>query len=234
MPGRRSLEAIPGIPSEVDNSSEFRYRDALLGPETLVISVAQSGETVDTLEAMAEAKKKGSPQITICNTVGAQSTRIADGVVYTRCGLEIGVCSTKTFSSSVAALYLLACHLGRLRGSLDDERAAGFVEPLAHIPELLGQMLSRDAEYERLAHLFFRSQNFLFLGRGLQYAIAMEGALKLKEVSYIHAEGYPAGEMKHGPIALIDQSMPVVALALPDGVRENMPSNIEQGAARAG
>ena len=234
MLGRRYMERIAGIPAEVDNSSEFRYRDARLGPETLVVSVAQSGETVDTLEAMGEAKRKGSPQITICNTVGAQSTRIADGVVYTRCGLEIGVCSTKTFSSSVAALYLLACYLGRLRGSLDDEQAAGFVEPLAHIPELLGQMLSRDAEYERLAHLFFRSQDFLFLGRGAQYPIAMEGALKLKEVSYIHAEGYPAGEMKHGPIALIDQSMPVVAIALRDGLRDKMLSNIEQVRARDG
>jgi glucosamine--fructose-6-phosphate aminotransferase (isomerizing) len=234
MLGRQYVERIAGIPAEVDNSSEFRYRDAWLGPETLVISVAQSGETVDTLEAMAEAKRKGSPQVTVCNTVGAQSTRIADGVVYTRCGLEIGVCSTKTFSSSVAALYLLACYLGRLRGSLDDEQVAGFVEPLAHVPELIGQMLSRDAEYERLAHLFFRSQNFLFLARGLQYPIAMEWALKLKEVSYIHAEGYPAGEMKHGPIALIDQSMPVVAIALRDGLRDKMLSNIEQVRTRDG
>jgi glucosamine--fructose-6-phosphate aminotransferase (isomerizing) len=234
MLGRQYVERIAGIPAEVDNSSEFRYRDAPLGPETLVVSVAQSGETVDTLEAMAEAKRKGSPQITICNTVGAQSTRIADGVVYTRCGLEIGVCSTKTFTSSVAALYLLACRLGRQRGSLDDEQVAGFVEPLAHIPELIGQMLSRDAEYERLAHRFFRSQNLLFLGRGLQYPVAMEGALKLKEVSYIHAEGYPAGEMKHGPIALIDPSMPVVAIALRDGLRDKMLSNIEQVRARDG
>ncbi len=234
MLGRHYMERVAGIPAEVDNSSEFRYRDAHLGAETLVVSVAQSGETVDTLEAMAEAKRKGSLQITICNTVGAQSTRIADAAVYTRCGLEIGVCSTKTFTSSVAALYLLACYLGRLRRSLDDEQVAGFVEPLAHIPELIGQMLSRDAEYERLAHLFFRSQNFLFLARGLQYPIAMEGALKLKEVSYIHAEGYPAGEMKHGPIALIDQSVPVVAIALRDDLRGKMLSNVEQVRARDG
>jgi glucosamine--fructose-6-phosphate aminotransferase (isomerizing) len=232
--GRSYIEQIAGIPAEIDNSSEFRYREAVFGPETLVISVAQSGETVDTLEAMAEAKRRGSPQITICNTPGTQTTRVADGTILTRCGPEIAVCSTKTFTASVLAIYLLACHLGRLRGQFDEARLAELIEPLAHIPTLLGRVLQDEPRVEELAHRFWRSQNFLYLGRGIEYPIAMEGAIKLKEVSYIHAEGYPAGEMKHGPIALIDGSMPVVAIAARDGLRDKMVSNIEQVKARDG
>jgi glucosamine--fructose-6-phosphate aminotransferase (isomerizing) len=234
MVGRHYFEHIAGLSAEVDNSSEFRYRDPLVGPDTLVVSIGQSGETVDTLAAMAEAGSKGAHQVTVCNVVGSQATRAAEGAVLTRCGLEIAVASTKTFTSAIAALYLLACHLGRRRGSLDDLQLAGLLDPLARIPHLVGEVLKQDAEFERLAHLFFRQQNFLFLARGIEYPIAMEGALKLKEVSYIHAEGYPAGEMKHGPIALIDQSMPVVAIAVRDGLYDKMLANIEQVKARDG
>ena len=234
MVGRHYFEHIAGLSAEVDNSSEFRYRDPLVGPDTLVVSIGQSGETVDTLAAMSEAGSKGARQVTICNVVGSQATRVAEGAVLTRCGLEIAVASTKTFTSAIAALYLLACHLGRRRDHLDDLQLAGLLDPLARIPHLVGEVLKQDAEFERLAHLFFRQQNFLFLARGIQYPIAMEGALKLKEVSYIHAEGYPAGEMKHGPIALIDQSMPVVAIAVRDGLYDKMLANIEQVKARDG
>ena len=234
MAGRHYIEAIAGIPAEVDNASEFRYRDTLIGPETLVISVAQSGETVDTLEAMHDVQRRGSPQITVCNTPGAQSTRIADATLYTRCGPEIGVASSKTLTASMVALYLLSCHLGRLRDRLDAARLEELVAPLAHIPDLIGRVLQRSPRYEELAQRFHRLHHFLFLGRGLQYPVAMEGALKLKELSYIHAEGYPAGEMKHGPIALIDEQMPTVAIAVRDGLREKMLSNIEQVRARDG
>jgi len=234
MIGKHYIERIAGLPAEVDNASEFRYREALVGPETLVISVAQSGETVDTLEAMHEAKRRGALLATVCNTPGAQSTRIADGTVYTRCGPEIGVASSKTFTASTVALYLLACHLGRARAVLDDARLAALVEPLAHLPDLMGRVLQRSDELKELAHRFHGYHHFLFLGRGLQYPVAMEGALKLKELSYIHAEGYPAGEMKHGPIALIDETMPTIAIAVRDGLRDKMLSNIEQVRARDG
>ncbi len=234
MVGRTYFERIAGVAAEVDNSSEFRYRDALIGPETLVISVAQSGETVDTLEAMAEAKRRGAPQITICNTPGAQSTRVADGYILTRCGPEVAVASTKTMTASITALYLLATHVGRLRGAIDDASVGELLADLAQAPSLIGRVLKQEPQVRDIAHRLFGSQNFLFLARGPEYAMAMEGALKLKEVSYIHAEGYPAGEMKHGPIALIDASMPVVAIALDDGTRDKMLSNIEQVRARDG
>ena len=234
MVGKYYIEHIAGIAAEVDNASEFRYRDPIIGPDTLVISVAQSGETVDTLEAMAEAKRRGALQITVCNTPGSQATRVADGVVYTRCGLEIGVASTKTLLGSIVALYLLACHLGQQRGHLDEQSLSELLHPLTRMPQLVGSVVKNAQEYEDLAHLFFRHQNFLYLARGIQYPIAMEGALKLKEVSYIHAEGYPAGEMKHGPIALIDREMPVILIALRDALRDKMISNIEQVRARDG
>jgi glucosamine--fructose-6-phosphate aminotransferase (isomerizing) len=234
MVGKHYIEQIAGLAAEVDNASEFRYRNPIIGPETLVISVAQSGETVDTLEAMAEAKRRGALQITVCNTPGSQATRIADGVVYTRCGLEIGVASTKTLLGSITALYLLACYLGQQRGHLDEERLGELLHPLTRMPQLVGSVVGRAPQCEELAHIFFRHQNFLYLARGIEYPIAMEGALKLKEVSYIHAEGYPAGEMKHGPIALIDQEMPVILIAVRDGLRDKMISNIEQVRARDG
>ncbi len=234
MVGRHYMERIAGLPAEFENASELRYRQPIMGPETLVVSVSQSGETVDTLAAMEEAREKGCPQITICNVVGSQSVRVADGVVYTRCGLEIGVASTKTYVAAIAALYMLACYLGQARGLIDRERMAGLLDPLARLPNLAGEVASRSIEYERLAKQFYRFSHFLFLGRGLQYPVAMEGALKLKEVSYIHAEGYPAGEMKHGPIALIDREMPVIAIVQRDELRDKMMSNIEQVKAREG
>ena len=234
MVGRYFFERIAGLPAEYDNASEMRYREPLIGPDTLVISVTQSGETVDTLAAMEQAKRKGCPQIAITNMPGSQATRMADGTVATRCGLEIGVCSTKTYTASITAMYLLACYLAQERGVADRERMAGYFEPLARLPNLAGEVLKLEPQIEKLAHRFFRCENFLFLGRGLQFPVAMEGALKLKEVSYIHAEGYPAGEMKHGPIALIDRDMPVIALCPRDGLREKMLSNIEQVKTREG
>ena len=234
MLGRTYFERIAGIPAEVDNSSEFRYRHALIGPDTLVVSVAQSGETVDTLEAMADAKRNGAPQITICNTPGAQSTRVADGTILTRCGPEVAVASTKTLTASISALYLLACHVGRVRGTLSEAQLEASIVALAHAPGLMGEVLGHERQVRDIAYALATHENFLFLARGTQFPMALEGALKLKEVSYIHAEGYPAGEMKHGPIALIDRSMPVVAIALDDGTREKMLSNIEQVRAREG
>jgi glucosamine--fructose-6-phosphate aminotransferase (isomerizing) len=183
---------------------------------------------------MGEAKERGALQVTICNVVGSEATRVAGGVVYTRCGLEIGVCSTKTFTASVIALYLLACYLGQAGGLISRERMAALLEPLARVPYLAGEITKRETEFERLAHQFDRYNSFLYLGRGIQFPVAMEGALKLKEVSYIHAEGYPAGEMKHGPIALIDREMPVIAIALKDNLHDKMMSNIEQVKAREG
>ncbi|MEO8457595.1 MAG: glutamine--fructose-6-phosphate transaminase (isomerizing) [Chloroflexota bacterium] len=234
MVGRYFFERIAGIPAEYDNASEMRYRQPIIGPDTLVVSVTQSGETVDTLAAMEEAKNKGAMQIAITNVAGSQAVRMANGSVQTRCGLEIGVCSTKTYTASITAMYLLACYLAQERGLVDRERMAGYFDPLARLPNLAGEVLKLEPQIERLAHKFHRCENFLFLGRGLQFPVAMEGALKLKEVSYIHAEGYPAGEMKHGPIALIDRDMPVIALCPRDGLREKMLSNIEQVKTREG
>jgi glucosamine--fructose-6-phosphate aminotransferase (isomerizing) len=183
---------------------------------------------------MEEAKRKGALQVAITNVPGSQASRLADGTVHTRCGLEIGVCSTKTYTAGITAMYLLACYLAQERGLADRERMAGYFEPLARLPNLAGEVMKLEPQVQALAHRFHNCENFLFLGRGLQYPVAMEGALKLKEVSYIHAEGYPAGEMKHGPIALIDREMPVVALCPRDGLREKMLSNIEQVKTREG
>jgi glucosamine--fructose-6-phosphate aminotransferase (isomerizing) len=234
MVGRAFIEKIAQLPAEIDNASEMRYREPLIGPDTLVIAVTQSGETVDTLAAMEEARRKGALLVAITNVPGSQASRTADGAVHTRCGLEIGVCSTKTYTASITAIYLLACYLAQERGIADRERIAGHFEPLSRLPSLAGETLKLEPQIERLAQRYWKSQNFLFLGRGYQYPVAMEGALKLKEVSYIHAEGYPAGEMKHGPIALIDREMPVFALAPRDGLRDKMMSNIEQVRAREG
>ena len=234
MIGRHYFEQITGLPAEYDNASEMRYRGAPIGAETLVVSVSQSGETVDTLAAMNEAKARGCPQVTVCNVPGSQASRVADAVVYTRCGPEIGVASTKTYLAGITALYLLACYSAQELGVTDRERMSGYLEPLARLPKQAGEVLARDAAYEQLAQEFYKHENFLFLARGIEYPAAMEGALKLKEVSYIHAEGYPAGEMKHGPIALIDREMPVIAICLRDALRDKMMSNIEQVKAREG
>ena len=232
--GRFMLERLTGIPSEVDLGSEFRYRDAPLGPETLVVAISQSGETADTLGAVKAARAKGTPILAITNVVGSALAREATGVLYTHAGPEIGVASTKTFTATMTACYLLALHLGRLRGALTAEEGRKRIQDLLEIPRLMETTLELDPQIAELARELFQYRNFLYLGRGVHYPIALEGALKLKELSYIHAEGYPAGEMKHGPIALIDEGMPVVAVAPRDGTYERMLGNIEEVRARDG
>ena len=234
MVGRHWIESLARIPAEADNSSEFRYRDPIIDERTLVVSVCQSGETADTLAAMGEVASRGGRQVTLCNYDGTQATRIAEGTMLIRAGLEIGVAASKTFVCSLTSLYLLAMYLGIRRGALGGERLAELTGELAHLPRMLGTLVSEQAQYERLAGLFAKHSDFLYLGRGVHFPLAMEGALKLKEVSYIHAEGYPAGEMKHGPISLIDESMPVVALAPQDELYEKMLSNVNEAKARGG
>ena len=234
MVGRHYFERFAQLPAEVDNSAEFRYRQPVLDEHTLVISVAQSGETVDTLAAMDEAKRAGCPQITLCNTPGAQTTRVADGTLLMRTGPEIAVASTKTLVASMVILHGLALYLGRLRGTLDPSVEAQQVQAALHLPAAIGAALDLGPQIEALADRYAVYDDFLFLGRGLGYPVALEGALKLKEVSYIHAEGYAAGEMKHGPIALIDEQMPTVAITPRDEVFDKMRSNIEQVRARHG
>ncbi|MBI4506981.1 MAG: glutamine--fructose-6-phosphate transaminase (isomerizing) [Chloroflexi bacterium] len=228
------LEELARLPVEVDYASEFRYRRSLLGPRMLCLAVSQSGETVDTLVSMEAVKQQSVPVVGIINVVGSQASRIADGVIYTHAGPEIGVASTKAFTSQVAALYLLAVHLGQVRGVLSAAQVERLLREVAEVPALVGELLERENRYEDLAARYYRARDFLYLGRGVNYPIALEGALKLKEISYIHAEGYPAGEMKHGPIALVDEDLPVVAIALRDDVYEKMLSNIEQVKARGG
>ena len=234
MVGRMWMESLARVPAEVDNSSEFRYRDPAIDRRTLVVSVSQSGETADTLAAMEEATRKGARQITLCNYPGTQSTRVADGTLLLRAGPEIGVASTKTFVCSLTALYLLALHVGVKRDAVDKQRLRALVRELAGLPEIMGTLVGDESQYTRLANKFFKRSNFLYLGRGVNYPLAMEGALKLKEVSYIHAEGYPAGEMKHGPISLVDENIPVVALAPRDDLYRKMLSNINEIRTRGG
>jgi glucosamine--fructose-6-phosphate aminotransferase (isomerizing) len=252
--GKFLLEELAGIPVEVDYASEFRYRRPLLDGETLVVAISQSGETADTLVSMEAAREGGASVLAIVNVVGSQAARMAmgsAGVLYTRAGPEIGVASTKAFTSQLVALALLALYLGGARGSLEDAPAASFVRALEALPDQAAAVLGHTAasepadltghgpspltaRYEALAARYHRAQDVLYIGRGAQYPIALEGALKLKEISYIHAEGYPAGEMKHGPIALIDRDVPVVAIALQDRVYEKMLSNIQEARAREG
>ncbi len=234
MIGRHMMERLAGIPSEAENASEFRYRDPILDSRTLVVSVGQSGETADTLSAMEEASRKGARVITVCNAEGSGATRMAEGCVYLRCGPEIGVASTKTFTCSLEALYILAAYVGKRRGYLPQEDLGDVLEDLARLPDLLGEQVSRHEQPEALAELFYDRPHFLYLGRGSNHAVAMEGALKLKEMAYIHAEGYPAGEMKHGPIALVDETMPIVAIAPNDGLRDKMLNSIFEVKARGG
>ena len=234
MLGRYWVENLAKIPCEYDNSSEFRYRNPVIGPETLVVSVSQSGETADTLAAMELAARSGARQITLTNYAGTQATRIAETTILLRAGLEVGVAGSKTFVSSLVALLLLAADLGTRRGVLDSGDLRQIVEDLARLPEMLGSLLADEDQYLRLARKYGRRSDFLFLGRGAGFPMAMEGALKLKEISYIHAEGYAAGEMKHGPISLIDEDMPVVAIAPTDGLRDKMMSNINEVSARGG
>lgn len=234
MIGRHMMERLAGIPSEAENASEFRYRDPILDSRTLVVSVGQSGETADTLSAMEEASRKGARLITVCNAEGSGATRMAEGCVYLRCGPEIGVASTKTFTCSLEALYILAAYVGRRRGYLPQEDMGDVLEDLARLPDLLGSLVSQHEQAEALAELYHDRPHFMYLGRGPNYAVAMEGALKLKEMAYTHAEGCPAGEMKHGPIALVDDTMPIVAIAPDDGLRDKMLNSIFEVKARGG
>ena len=234
MVGRYYLEELAGIPAEADSGSEFRYRNSHVDDKTLVISVGQSGETADTLAAMAAVRDKGSRLLTICNVEGSQATRLAEATLYMRAGPEIGVASTKTFTASLAVLSLISVYLGRIRGTITQSRSQDALGELARLPHLLGTVLSDHRSYESLARQLYRHEDFLYLGRGVNYPIAVEGALKLKEISYIHAEGYSAGEMKHGPIALIDPNMPVVVLAPDCSLYSKMVNNIKEVKARDG
>ncbi len=234
MVGRAWMEALARIPCEFDNSSEYRYRDPVVDEGTLVVSLSQSGETADTLAAMEEARRKGARQITLCNLPGTQTTRIADSTLQIRAGLEISVAGSKTFVCSLTALYLLAIHLSIRRGALSREDRVERIAELALLPDMLGAMLTDERQYKTLAKRYGRRSDFLYLGRGVNFPLAMEGALKLKEISYIHAEGYPAGEMKHGPISLIDEAMPVVALVPQDSLHDKMLNNINEVKARGG
>ncbi len=232
--GKFLLEDAARIPIEVDYGSEYRYRNPIVDESTLVIGVTQSGETADTIAGMQEAKAKGAKLITICNVIGAAATRMADGVIYTNAGPEIGVASTKAFTTQLTAFYLLALYIRQLRGeNRDDLRYA--MHEMRVIPHKIEDILTKQEKHiEALAHKYYKANDFLFLGRGVHYPIALEGALKLKEISYIHAEGYPAGEMKHGPIALIDENLPVVAVATHTPVYDKVVSNLQEVKARDG
>ncbi|MFN0168788.1 MAG: glutamine--fructose-6-phosphate transaminase (isomerizing) [Bryobacteraceae bacterium] len=241
LAGKFMIEKLARIPVEVDYGSEFRYREPILGPETLTVVISQSGETADTLAAQREAKNKGSKTLAICNVVGSMITREAAGSIFTHAGPEIGVASTKAFTGQLTALFILAMYLGQLRGELKEEVSRSLVQELLRVPGKLEIVLSHDGHYEELGRKLFRATDFLFLGRGIHFPIALEGALKLKEISYIHAEGYPAGEMKHGPNALIDEELPVVFLATRDSqspeshvLYEKTLSNIQEVRAREG
>ena len=232
--GKYVIETLAKLPVEVDYGSEYRYRNPIVAGRELAIVITQSGETADTLAALREARRKGASSIAVCNVVGSMATREADGKVYTHAGPEIGVASTKAFTSQLVALHLLALYIAQARGSLAATDIRVHIEELLKIPHILEQALKASAFTEKVAERFYNHTDFLFLGRGINYPIALEGALKLKEISYIHAEGYPAGEMKHGPIALIDERMPVVAIAPNDHVFEKMIGNVLEAKARGG
>ena len=234
LAGKFMIEKLARIPVEVDYGSEFRYRDPIVGPETLTVVISQSGETADTLAAQREAKQKGSKTLAICNVVGSMITREAAGTLITHAGPEIGVASTKAFTCQLTALFLLAMYLGQQREILEEATSKKLVKQLLHLPSQMEDILRRDHIYDEMVRVLHKSKDFLYLGRGVHFPIALEGALKLKEISYIHAEGYPAGEMKHGPIALIDERMPVVTLAPRDHVFEKMIGNMQEVKARSG
>ncbi|MFQ6083038.1 MAG: glutamine--fructose-6-phosphate transaminase (isomerizing) [Candidatus Aminicenantia bacterium] len=232
--GKYFLESLAQIPTEVDYSSEYRYRDFILNKNQLNIIITQSGETADTLAALRIIKKHKGETLAICNMKGSTATREADGVIYTHAGPEIGVASTKTFSSQLMALILLSLCLAQIKGKLNKNSSIAFLEELQKIPHKIETILYQAAKIEDLAQKFLNYSNFLYLGRWINFPIALEGALKLKEISYIHAEGYAAGEMKHGPIALIDEKMPAVAIVPKDRVYEKMLSNISEVKTRIG
>jgi len=228
------IEKLTGIPCQADIASEFRYRNPPLNKGTLVVAVSQSGETADTLAAVRQAKKSGSPVIAVANVVGSTLVRDAMGCLLTHCGPEIGVASTKAFMGQLVVLNLLGLHLAHLRKSVTSHQLATLAHDLARLPEWIEETMACEPQVKSVAEKYFDHPNFLYLGRHLNYPIALEGALKLKEISYLHAEGYPAGEMKHGPIALIDDKMPVVAIATPSMVYEKVISNIEEARSRQG
>ena len=228
------FEELAGVLCDVEIASEYRYRRSTKEPGTLVIAITQSGETADTLAAMRDSKAKGLPTMAICNAVGSTATRDADYTMMTHCGPEIGVASTKAFTGQLTALFLLALYVGQAKGSMKPDLLRGLLQGLFHLPLAISGALAQAPEVEKVAKHLFRKTNFLYLGRHLNYPIALEGALKLKEISYIHAEGYPAGEMKHGPIALIDENLPVVAIATESSVRDKMLSNMQEVKARGG
>jgi len=232
--GKFYIEHMARLNVEVDYGSEYRYRDPIIDERTAVLAITQSGETVDTLAAMEEAHQKQATLWSIVNAMGSQAMRISDGYLTMNAGPEIGVASTKAFTASIVDQYLLGLYLGQLRGTLTPEQRRQYAHDLGRLPDLVGRTLEAEPKIKALAGQLYHYTDFLFLGRGINYPIALEGALKLKEISYIHAEGYPAGEMKHGPIALIDEDMPVVCIALKDSLYEKMISQIEQAKARGG
>ncbi|HZF13886.1 MAG TPA: glutamine--fructose-6-phosphate transaminase (isomerizing) [Thermoanaerobaculia bacterium] len=229
--GKFLIEQVAGIPVEVDYGSEYRYRQPVVSDRVLAVGISQSGETADTLSAMEAARERGARLLTISNVQGSQATRVSEGTIYTHAGPEIGVASTKAFTTQLVALYLLALYLCQVcKGEIPRQ----LLDDLAHLPGALAEALRAEAAVSALARKYFRFEDFLYLGRGINYPIALEGALKLKEISYIHAEGYPAGEMKHGPIALIDRNLPVVAIATGHQVYEKVKSNLQEVKARDG
>ncbi|HKI51035.1 MAG TPA: glutamine--fructose-6-phosphate transaminase (isomerizing) [Geothermobacteraceae bacterium] len=232
--GKFYIEKHSRIPVEVDIASEFRYRDPIVNERTLTVLISQSGETADTLAGLREAKGKGGRTLCVCNVVDSSIARESHGVIYTHAGPEIGVASTKAFTTQLVALYLLAVKLGRVRGTLNQESCRELIGALVTLPRKVEEALQFDVTIENIAKAFMNARDFLYLGRGNQYPIALEGALKLKEISYIHAEGYPAGEMKHGPIALIDEQLPVVVLVPHNDTYEKVVSNMEEVRARGG
>ena len=231
--GKYLIEEMVRAPVQVDIGSEFRYRDPLIGKGDLLIAISQSGETADTLAAVRHARQQGAQVVSICNVVGSSLARESDGVLYTHAGPEIGVASTKAFTAQLTALYLLALHLGRVRGKVSAQDGKAWLDRLVTLPAHVRHLLEREGEVRAIATRYHAKNNFLYLGRGINYPIALEGALKLKEISYIHAEGYAAGEMKHGPIALIDKDMPVVVLAPRDRLYEKTVSNLMEVKARS-
>ena len=232
--GKYMIEQLAGIPVEVDLASEFRYRKPIVGPKRIVIPVSQSGETADTLAAVVEAKNQGARVLAICNVRDSTIARASDDVFYTQAGPEIGVASTKAFVTQVVALYLIALKFGILRGLLSKDQIRSRLHDLMRLPRMVEGVLGLDGEIQQIARRYFKARDFLYLGRGIMFPIALEGALKLKEISYIHAEGYAAGEMKHGPIALIDENMPVVVIATKGELHDKLVSNLEQVRARDG
>lgn len=241
LAGKFMIESLARVPVEVDYASEWRYRDPIVDPDTITLVISQSGETADTIAAQREAKSKGSKTLAICNVVGSMITREAAGTIYTHAGPEIGVASTKAFTGQLTALYILAMYLAQVRGVMSAEKARSAMEELTKMPGRLEAVLAEDKTCDELAKHYQRAHDFLFLGRGIHYPIALEGALKLKEISYIHAEGYPAGEMKHGPNALIDENLPVVIIATRDKDHpgsvlryEKTISNLKEVKARSG